>query len=114
MSRSTRSKEVMLTKVFPLCAVAFLVLCLAACSSGPEKALLGTWKGPYFTVEFYPKGNFQVHGYGSGTYTFIDSSRIKLDWGGPGNAAIYKMTISADRMDLSGGSSLNGTYTRVK
>lgn len=65
-----------------------LVLILAACS-GPERDVLGKWKSEdgLSTIEFFHEGTVTMMDEimpVSGSYTFLEKDRIKLDMGGIG------------------------------
>ncbi len=73
-------------RIFTLLALGSLLIS-ASCSSKPENLIIGKWQeiGSNNTIEFYEDGTVKITGAGlgkesgTGTFKFIDHSRLKLE-----------------------------------
>jgi len=106
-------------KTYSLLAFCF-VLILASCSSKPESLIIGKWQeiGSTNTLEFFQDGTVKITGTtglakksGTGTYKFIDGSRLKFE-----GALVMevKILISSEKLTLTDPEGKVWTYQKIK
>jgi len=95
------------------------LLLLATGCGGLESQIVGRWQGSADTIEFFSDGTVTIADPLmplTGTYSFVDDNRVRIELGGLGALAgpfIVTVAISGDTLSLTGPDGSTDTYTRL-